>query len=280
MRPTSDISGMYRSFPAYLWVEDEETRTYLETAWSGESLIKLYVAGGARHVGAVVKAAREDWNTHVFGLRDRDFADSNRNRWSEPDVHVFAGDSLEVENLMLDAEAIADCDVNTSGLGSAAVEERMVALASPQISWMACRRLISEISEAATRNFVEHPRRANIRSHAEALNAITGSEWWRHVLPTLPATWGNSQDIGTKLTAHEAGYASALRDRSWREKFSGKEILRDLRSAVWTKKHEPDPGGAQTFVRAIAAAQVRLGRVPDEVNTLRRVIRHRIGRAP
>lgn len=44
MKPSSDVIGLYRSFPAYLWVEDEETRTYLETAWNGESLIKVLVA--------------------------------------------------------------------------------------------------------------------------------------------------------------------------------------------------------------------------------------------
>src|SRR5512138_1078603 len=106
---------MYRSFPAYLWVEDEETRTYLEAVWPGESLIKLYVAGGHEHIGAVVEAAHQDYATHVFGLRDRDFTLPNRSSWHNTNVAVFAGDYLEVENLMLDPEAIAHCEVNTSG---------------------------------------------------------------------------------------------------------------------------------------------------------------------
>lgn len=280
MRPTSDISGMYRSFPAYLWVEDEETRTYLEAAWSGESLIRMYVASGHQHVRAVVSAARNDWNAHVFGLRDRDFTESNRSRWNDEDVCLFAGDSLEVENLMLDADAIAACDVNTSGLDAAGIEQRLLALAAPQVSWMACRRLISEMGEAVTRRFVEHPRRANVRSHADALNAIAGSEWWTQVLPGLHSAWGNAQDVDTKLALYEADYNTALQDGTWRHRFSGKEILRDLRSAVWTMRREVDPGGAHTFVQAIAAAQVQLGRVPDEVEELRTAIRARIGRAP
>lgn len=29
MKPSSDLTAMYRAFPVYLWVEDEETRAYL-----------------------------------------------------------------------------------------------------------------------------------------------------------------------------------------------------------------------------------------------------------
>ncbi|WP_441292683.1 hypothetical protein ACSRUE_21830 [Sorangium sp. KYC3313] len=54
MKPSSDVTGLYRNFPAYLWVEDEETRTYLQTAWEGELHIKVLVAGGHGHLHAVV----------------------------------------------------------------------------------------------------------------------------------------------------------------------------------------------------------------------------------
>jgi hypothetical protein len=271
---------MYRSFPAYLWVEDEETRTYLETAWNGESLIKLYVAGGHRHIGAVVNAAHMDWATHVFGLRDRDFTKSNRSRWMDEAIRVFAGDTLEVENLMLDAEAIAACDVNTSALDAPAIENLLVNLVAQQVHWMACRRLIAELSEALTHGFIEHPKRRSVLSCDDALQAITGSQWWSTVLPGLQGTWGQTQVLLAKLVQYEDDYSEALRDGSWRASFSGKELLRDLRSSIWTKKQSPDPEGLQEFVRAIAEAQVKSDRVPAEVDELRVAVRTRIGRAP
>lgn len=277
MKPASDLTGMYRSFPAYLWVEDEETRSYLEAAWNGESLIKMYVAGGHEPIRAVVKAARQDGNTHVFGLRDRDFTSSNRNQWGNASVWLFAGDTLEVENLMLDAEAIADCEVNTSKKTAAQIEARLVELAAPQVHWMACRRLISELSEAVTQDFIKHPKRDTVQTHDQAVEAITKSTWRCQVLPGLSATWGVAPAIEERLAVYEGEYGAALQKGTWRVSFSGKEILQDLRGAVWTKKQRADPEGKQAFVRAIAEAQRKLKRVPEEVIALRSAIHERIG---
>jgi len=58
VKPSYDLNGIYKNFPAYLWVEDEETRTYLKTVWKGEEHIEIYVAGGHTHLHAVVTAAR------------------------------------------------------------------------------------------------------------------------------------------------------------------------------------------------------------------------------
>lgn len=136
MKPSSDVTGLYRNFPAYLWVEDEETRTYLQTAWEGELHIKVLVAGGHGHLHAVVNAARNDYNTHVFGFRDRDFGGSNRARWNEDAVVVLTADVVEIENLLLDPDAIAACQVNTSGLNAAQVEQELTMLATPLTWWM------------------------------------------------------------------------------------------------------------------------------------------------
>lgn len=155
MKPSSDITGLYRSFPAYLWVEDEETRTYLETAWNGEARIKIYVGGGHTHLAAVVSAARNDWATHVFGFRDRDFGASNRARWTDTAVTILTSDAVELENLLLDAKAIAACEVNTSGLSDVQIEQQMLNLAQPLTWWMSCRRTISEMRDAVTEEFID-----------------------------------------------------------------------------------------------------------------------------
>ncbi|WP_437893542.1 hypothetical protein [Sorangium sp. So ce124] len=277
MKPSSDVTGLYRNFPAYLWVEDEETRTYLQTAWEGELHIKVLVAGGHGHLHAVVNAARNDYNTHVFGFRDRDFGGSNRARWNEDAVVVLTADVVEIENLLLDPDAIAACQVNTSGLNAAQVEQELTMLATPLTWWMSCRRTITEIRDAVVDDFLEHPRRDRVKSQGDAEAAITGSLWWARVLPTLQPDWGNVATIARKLTEHEASYRAMLSTGAWRQEFSGKEILRDLTTRIWTRKRPKDPECRLTFVQEIARAQLDLNRVPQEIRELRTAIRRRIG---
>lgn len=277
MKPTSDVTGLYRSFPAYLWVEDEETRTYLETAWNGESRIKIYVAGGHTHLQAVVSAARNDWATHVFGLRDRDFGTSNRARWRDDTVTILAGEALELENLLLDADAIASCQVNTAVLSTTQIEQELLQIAMPLTWWMACRRTITEIREAVTEGFLAHPTRREVASQQDAENAIMGTDWWANVLPSLHPTWGSRTAISASLVSHEAAFHAMLATGQWKKEFSGKEILQELGPKVWRHKRPPDPAGRLEFVRAIAEAQRDHRRIPSEVTDLRTAILSRIG---
>lgn len=48
------ISSLYKNALVYLWVEDEETRAYLEEAWDHDDTIGLLVAGGCENIAAVV----------------------------------------------------------------------------------------------------------------------------------------------------------------------------------------------------------------------------------
>jgi hypothetical protein len=265
VKPSSDVTGLYRSFPAYLWVEDEETRTYLETAWNGESRIKIYVAGGHTHLSAVVSAARNDWNTHVFGFRDRDFGTSNRARWKDDTVTVLAGDAVELENLLLDADAIAGCAVNTSGLNAAQIEREMLQLAQPLTWWMSCRRTITELRDAVMDEFLAHPTRGHVTSQQDAENAIFTSPWWATVLPSLHPKWGIPATVSTQLVQHEATFRGMLASDAWRREFSG------------TRRRPADPEGRLEFVRAIAETQRDQGHLPPEVADLRTAILFRIG---
>jgi len=277
VKPTSDVTGLYRAFPAYLWVEDEETRTYLDTVWNGESRIKIYVAGGHSHLPALVKAAHSDYSTHVFGFRDRDFGASNRAHWNDPALDVLTSDVLELENLLLDAEAIAACDVNTSGLGAADIELEMRRLATPLTWWMACRKTITALRDAVMTDFLSHPSRTRVRTRQEAEDAIVTSAWWSTVLPALHGTWGSSASITQRLVQDESDFSAMLGTDAWKRDFSGKEIVQDLIAKVWTRKRPGDPAGRLEFVRAIAESQLRMGRVPAEIVELRTAIRRRIG---
>ncbi len=276
MKPPSDLSGLYRVYPAYLWVEDEDTRTYLETAWA-ENRIKIYVASGHPHIQAVVNAAHNDFSTHVFGFRDRDFGTSNRARWNDSAVTVLAGDNFEQENFLLDAQAIATCDKNTSGLNAAQIEHELLAIARQLPWWMSCRRTITEMGDAVTADFSGHPKHREVASQQQAENAIFASPWWTNALPSLAPTWGDKVAISARLAKHEASYRAMLTNTAWQQEFSGKEILQEIVTKVWTRKRPADPQGRLELVRAIALAQRDQKRLPSEVTELRTAILTRIG---
>jgi hypothetical protein len=277
--PSSDLTAMYKSFPVYLWVEDEETRTYLKATWSDDPLIGIYIAGGNEGVHAAVRAARANGYLHVFGFRDRDFGTSNRSRWGNDDVHVFASEAFEIENLLLDSDAIAACDVNTSDKKASDIKNDLRALAAPLVWWMCCRRTITEISDSLTLEFIEHPRRADVTTQQQALDVIVRSPWWASTRPAI-AGWDVPAALPGALSRHHATYAAMLASAQWALEFSGKEILRDLFTSIWTKKRPPDPRGRIEFVKSIARAQRLLKRVPQEIADLRVELRGRVGLPP
>lgn len=276
-KPSSDLRALYRNFPVYLWVEDEETRTYLETVWVGESLIKIYVADGHPNIAAIVNAAHRDRLPHVFGLRDRDFGGSNRARWSDPAVRVLCGDSLELENLLLDADAIAACAVNTAGMSTAQIEAELNAIATPLVWWMSCRRTLTELRDALTSEFPAHPTRYSVPTQQAAEQIILASTWWHQQFPAFHQKW-TAATIQKRLAQHEAQLRPMLASNAWKQEWSGKEVLSDLVARVWTRKRLGNPAGRIEFIRAIAEAQCKLNRVPPEIAELRTTLRQRIGR--
>lgn len=279
MTPTSDLPALYSTHPVVLWVEDEETRTYLATAWQ-DGDIKFLVAGGYANIDAIVKAAEKDGLTWVFGVRDRDFSRSNRSRWAtDRAVRVFTGDTFEIENLLLDATAMAVCEVNTAEKDAVTIQAELDALAAPLAWWMSCRKTIVHFRDTATRDSIEHPTRGAVTSKALALSKIVGSPWWTTTLPAIGHTVTEAE-ADRLLDLHHQEYSSALQDGSWRTSFSGKEILGEMRSRLWTRRHEAGLGGKLRLFRSIAEAQRNLGRVPEGIKELRGVLRGRVGLPP
>ncbi len=270
----SHLSALYKNKLVYLWVEDEETRTYLETAWA-DAEIGIYIAGGCENIRAVVHAARKDNLLHVFGYRDRDFGTSNWPRWNDPSVEVFVGEAFEVENLLLDARSMAECEVNTSPKNVPDIENELQALAGKLCWWMACRASIAELRGAVAEDFIEHPSPSNVRTQQEALDTITTSRWWTHVLPNISAA---TAKLPATLLKHQATYGAMLTSGAWKTHFSGKELFADMLPRIWTKKRPRDPQGRLDFVKALARAQRDARTVPQEIIDLRLALRARLGR--
>ena len=246
MTAKSDLPALYGSHPLVLWVEDEETRTYLTTAWQDGDM-KLLVAGGYANIDAIVKAAEKDDVTHVFGIRDRDFWRSNRDRWTtDPAIRVFTTEAFEIENLLLDATAMAACDVNSAEKDAVTIQAKLDSLAAPLAWWMSCRKTIVHFRDVATKDSIEHPKRAAVTSKPLALDKIVGSSWWTTTLPEIgqSVTLPEAERL---LDLHHQEYSTALQDGSWHRSFSGKEILGDMRSYLWTRRHEAGLGGKAPF---------------------------------
>lgn len=274
MTAPSPLSSFYKSAPICLWVEDEETRTYLSTAWDGDGAIAIGVANGNSQLKALVNSARNDGARNVFAFRDRDFTKGNRGKWSSPSVDVFATSVLEVENYLLDADAIRQSTVNTSGKSASDIEAEMRAFAQRLDWWMACRATITELRDAVTEDFVNHPKWTKVTGLSEAEDSILQSWWWQNRMAVSTA-WSDTH-VRDRIAHHHGLFAQMLTDGSWKQEFSGKEIVDQLRQSVWTGPTViPGRAGKIEFFRAVAESQRRRVRLPSDVTDLRAELRSR-----
>lgn len=276
MIATSDLPTLYKTKKVYLWVEDEETRTYLTEVWQDPE-IGLLVAGGHTNLQAVVASSRQEGFAHVFGFCDRDLGQSNRARWNEKTTVVMKSEALELENLLLDSVAMAACDVNTSGKSAAQIEVDLVGLATELPWWMSCRKAITEIRDAVVAQLIEHPKRGGIKTQADAEKAIFETPWWIAVLPNI-GTNTTRPRVEASLQLHHASYSAMLGNGQWRTHFSGKEVLRDMATRVWTRKRSPRLHF--DFIQSIGRAQRVAGQIPAEIKDLRDALRAHVGLSP
>jgi hypothetical protein len=163
----SNLPTLYRNHQILVWVEDEVTRTYLREVWQ-DSNIGLLIAGGHENIHAVVKSARAQGFLHVFGFRDRDFGGTNRPKWQDDPEGVLTSEVFEVENLALDSQAMFACQLNSSKMTAEQISARLRELASKRCWWMSCRHAITDVRNAITDKFVEHPKLGKVTTQAEA----------------------------------------------------------------------------------------------------------------
>lgn len=270
-----DLEAMFKNHPIGLWVEDPTTEVYLNTLWqTGE--VGIFIAGGWANLEPIVENCQRRRLSHVFGYRDRDFSRSNRASWQDPswqrESYIYKGDSLEVENLILLADqCIADCVYNTARISAAQVGEELLRIARLMKSWMACRKTLQNLREDVGQAFPGDPADwRTIRSKEDAQAHIVRSRWWREIKPAKPWAWSDKK-LAERLSQNLAFFAKQLDDGSWRQEFSGKELLQALLPKVW-KENERD---TLEFVKAIAVKQREQNLVPAEVRELRESLRAR-----
>jgi hypothetical protein len=234
------------------------------------------VGGGHEVLSAVVEDAQRNELSHVYCVRDRDFGPTNRPRWKAIDVTTFTLESFELECFLLDPTALASCSVNTANRTQEWIDEHLREQAGKLVWWMACRRTLAALREARQAMFPSHPKRTQVTSRAEAERVLLGNDWVTHTVPGLSKK-AHAEQLCEDLLAAQSHYASLLEQGTWTTAFSGKELLAELVSWVYTKRRPRGNLAHQDIAIAVAEEQLASGREPPELLELRDAM---LGRLP
>jgi len=267
--------GLYSGHPIKLWVEDMITRAYLQECWN-DSQIGFLIAGSNGGVIAAARHAEEDGFNHVFGLIDRDFGMSNRDRWNEPKgPRVFRPEAHELENELLNPAHLAGCALNNQGRSEQDITTRLQKCGSGMLWSISCRSVLSGLRQEVLQDFPPPP---TVKSQQQALDQIVKSAWFKHVSATVPS-W-NQAEITSRLLKGLTSAQTSLNNGQYLIEFPGKELLHDLHSWLY----QPPAGSGATAVerdqdlaRSIAKFQVANNQVPREIQEMRVALRQRVG---
>jgi hypothetical protein len=245
-----------------LWVEDIETKAYLDVLW-GDGRIRTLVGGGGDTISGLAHAAWADNLRHVFALRDRDFDTARM-----PPIAsgpVFVSVRHEVENYLLDEHAIAACEYNTRGATAGDIDAKALQIATDLVPWMASRRVLRDMWSGMVGGFPPDPKPGEVASQADA------AAWLTQKAAGLGFTGAQVQALTRALPHHCAHYSAQVASGHWRAEFSGKEILEPLIRWVWNQTHKnPGGGRARTMVAAAIADRQRAhATVPGDLAGLR-----------
>jgi hypothetical protein len=275
-------AALYRGI-INLWVEDELTREYLSAVWNHPTDVFFLIGGGNEGVSAVVKDAESAGFANVFGLIDRDFRPTNRSRWSSPGktFRTFVLPVHEIENYLLDPEALVASRLNTLRRTATQIEGYLTAAAGKLTWWAACRQVVAELKSRFRDSFIADPPCGVIADEVNALGHICDSDWFRKLPREAART--SQEDVRQILDVAHQNAQSHLTDGNWRIEFAGKEIYHDIGSRICNRNADDLRGYRPTTVefaidlaKSIAAWQSANSRVPQDLVDLLAALRLRI----
>lgn len=278
---TSGLSLIYRPDKAHLWVEDSLTREYLDECWQ-DADIQIHIGGGNQTIRAVAHdAANQGWR-HVVGLIDRDYGQSNYAQWSNPNsgARVLVLPAHELENYLLQEDALAGCTLNTLGRSVADIVSHLRHVASLCEWQVSACKVIAGWHDLFNSDFPSHPSRNQAHDQPSALAVLQNYPWYAQVTNRATRVAQAGEPLNSLTTAHGA-VAGWLAGVAWKQEFPGKELYRDIRGFVYS----PAPGGAPgagvqadiDVAKAIARWQRANNGVPAEIQELRTVVRAKAG---
>jgi hypothetical protein len=276
---TATMPGFYRG-AINLWVEDPLSRDYLRELWQADPSVVFYIGGGAEGIQAVLKEAEAAGLKNVFAYADRDFRPSNRGHWLDPQKTFtrFVTSVHEVENFLLDADALAACDLNTGNRSAAEVQAQLQRRAGELVWWMACRSVISGIHAEFYDDFPSHPKCPEVTDQAGAETDLLATPWFAGL---AARTAGLSvAEVKKRLTTAHALAVQQIADGSWQSEFSGKELFHHVRGYVYINAPKSTAKSIldADLAKSVGRWQVDNGRVPQEIDDLLKALKTRASR--
>ena len=312
------LRSLYKRRAVVLWVEDELTKEYLRALWQKDPRIGFAVAAGREGVSALTTDARSgpDQRTNVFGVQDRDFGETNFPDWADPGTVIFRLRRYEIENYLLDWDALAGCA--TQGLhrnadeierrvkngaeelvwwaackrllcdlrvqvkarfptGPTQMERRVKKRAEELGWWAACKRLLSDLRVQVTGSFPADPARDKITDHGSALDYILKTNGWHGHVCGLPETSLENNSIASNLSKYHKEIKQTINAGDWPETFPGKPLFRAARGYITNLREGSKGEDDIDLAKAVADEQVRKGRQPPDLMALRDCLIKRTG---
>lgn len=264
-----------------LWVEDEITRAYLAELWDDPDIVYL-VGGGNEGVRAIVHDAEVAGYRNVFAVIDRDFGTSNVAHWLDhrKTARTFVLPAHEVENYLLDPEALAACTYNNRNQPREAIDALMLDHATRLCWWAACRAVVAELRRRFRLEFINDPRYPNVDREAAAIDHILTNTWYQRL--SVEARRSEEPEIRRLVAEQYVIARDQVANGAWRTEFAGKEILHDIGSRIvdWTKlTRRPGSGFDSDLAKEVATWQKGHQSIPPTLTTLLQALKLRIAPA-
>lgn len=273
------IMELYRLARINIWVEDELTRQTLYALWD-DATIQVMNAGSEEGVKHMVNGTEAAVRGTVFGVVDRDFRQDNRQAWADSSTRIFRLPAHEVENLLLDFDALARVSGQVSSADIALEAKKR---ARELLWWTACKGVLRSVVEDAPGVPRDPPQPTapgqGVDDEASAVAHLAAPEYWLG-LGQHHARWPEKKlrsDVAQLAMTLEGG----LQSDAWRLSFPGKELLRHLRSKVPgldTATSRQNRTERDLDLGKRLAAELRAD-PPQALVDLRAVLRQRVGLA-
>jgi hypothetical protein len=271
-----------------LWVEDNLTKAYLNILWKlDKSLFNIRVGGGKDVVRAVVHDLRNQYpkvddkiEIPVFGFIDIDFTKTNYDKWQDrdPEFFVYIPDTHEIENYLLDWNAIASCNANYKTRSINEIKDHASNYAKDLCWWIACKKVLANYHLRLVDKFPWDPSIPQIKSLSDAKSFILEEKNWYNSLPENTNHILNNSFIDKDLSdSHDYFQNLIENDTKWFKEFSGKELFRDLRGYVFRRKYDSPANMDIDLAKSIGEWQCTNKKEPKELLDLKDALKARVG---
>jgi hypothetical protein len=263
-----DVPGIYRQNLINVWVEDAFTRQYLRELWD-DNRFRFLVAGGSEGVKSLCDHARTNDYPGVYGIVDRDFNEDNYAQWRNPsrESRRYILPAHEIENYLLDVEALARSEGNRRGKSAVEIEHHMRSNAEKYIWRFACIAALARLRHRVLDGFPTRPGEDKVADRQKAVKYVLDQTWLRRMVNDETRITPGA--VEADLDECHSHLANSLSDGSWLREFPGKEIFNHVRSLIGEDR--PDD-----VAKLVARWQRENSRIPPVLEELKTIMVERV----